>query len=115
MCIRDSYMFDELERLLYKERDELPWALESYDATCRQHNAEMSTIRPLLVEKLGAIPLLSTYKQMAIRQQKAHDFETALWWAERGLALYETDAANQIWVDDLRGRADKYRTKIAAP
>jgi hypothetical protein len=49
---------------------------------------------------------------MAIRQQKAHDYSQALWWAERGLAIYGSDCARPETVEDLRSRAAKYRDKL---
>lgn len=58
------------------------------------------------------MPVLDTYRQMAIRQQKAKNFEQALWWAERGIALYGADAARPDAVDDLKKRADASRRKL---
>jgi len=43
---------------------------------------------------------------MAIRQAKARSFEQALWWAERGIAVYGSDAARPDAVDDLKKRVD---------
>jgi hypothetical protein len=48
------FRFCELERRLYKGRDQYATALEEFDATCRAHDAEMGTIGPALVAKLGA-------------------------------------------------------------
>jgi hypothetical protein len=56
-----------------------------------------------------------TYRQMAIRQQKAGNYSQALWWAERGIALYGRDCARPEALEDLRGRAAKYRAKLASP
>lgn len=53
----------------------------------------VSSIRAAFMAKWGQVPVLETYRQMAIRQQKAKNFEQALWWAERGIALYGTDYA----------------------
>lgn len=105
------FMLSELERALYKSRDAFPSALEEYDAVCAQHDEEMDEIVRLFVEKWGSVPLLETYRQMCIRLQKAKDFEGALRWAERGLSLYGDKASRAEFVDDLRGRAEKYRTK----
>jgi hypothetical protein len=58
------------------------------------------------------MPVLETYKQMAIRQQKARNFEQALWWAERGIAVYGADGARPEVVEDLRNRAEAYRAKL---
>jgi hypothetical protein len=56
--------------------------------------------------------VLETYRQMAIRQQKAKNFEQALWWAERGIAVYGTDCARSEALEDLQKRAESYRTKL---
>lgn len=61
----------------------------------------------------GQVPLLETYRQMAIRQQKAHNYSQALWWAERGIALYGNDCARPEAVEDLRSRAARYQAKLA--
>jgi len=50
---------------------------------------------------------------MAIRQQKAGNYSQALWWAERGIALYGHDCARPEAVEDLRSRAAKYQAKLA--
>ena len=68
-------------------------ALDEYDQACQHHDAEMDSIRVAFMAKWGQVPVLELYRQMAIRQQKAKDFEQALWWAERGLAIYGTDCA----------------------
>jgi hypothetical protein len=58
-----------------------------------RHNAEMDGIRAALLAKFGKVPVLETYRQMAIRRQKAKDWQQAIWWVERGLALYGEQAA----------------------
>jgi hypothetical protein len=58
-------------------------------------------------------PWLETYEQMAIRQQKAKNFEQALWWAERGITLYGADCARPEAVEDLQKRAAAYRAKLS--
>ena len=60
----------------------------------------------------GKVPVVDTYRQMAIRQQKQHNYGQALWWAERGITLYGNDAARPEAVDDLRNRAIGYRAKM---
>lgn len=99
------FMFVHLEQLLYRSRDVFGSALVEYDEACRAHDAEMEPIRDALLVKWGSVPLLETYRQMAIRQQKAGDFVQALWWAERGLAIYGENAARPEAVDDLNKRA----------
>lgn len=106
------FMFAHLEALLYQSREAFTSALDEYDDTCRQHDAEMDTIRPALVATFGQVPVLEIYRQMAIRQAKAKNFEQALWWAERGIAVYGPDAARPDVVDDLKKRVDAYRRKL---
>jgi hypothetical protein len=88
-------------------------ALDEYDQACRQHDAEMDGIRAAFVAKWGQVPVLETYRQMAIRQQKAKNFEQALWWAERGITLYGADCARPEAVEDLQKRAAAYRAKLS--
>lgn len=107
------YLFTELEATLYSLRDEVPTALDDYDSVCLEHDGEMDQIRPTLLEKLGVVPLLATYRQAAIRQQKAQNFERALWWAERGITLYGDTPAKPEMVDDLRKRTAKYRARLS--
>lgn len=109
------FMFHHLEEALYRYRDAFTSALDEYDECCRQHDAEMETIGAAFVAKWGQIPWLHTYKQMCIRLAKAQDFERALWWAERGLALYGENAARRDAVEDLQKRADTYRAKLTSP
>jgi hypothetical protein len=106
------FMYVQLEAILYRCRDVFASALDEYDEACRQHDAEMDGIRQACLAKWGKVPLLKTYRQMAIRQQKAHNYSQALWWAERGIALYGDDSARPEAVEDLRDRAVKYRAKL---
>ncbi len=96
------YMFLELERRLYKCRDVFSSALEEYDSVCRQHYAEMAAIKPALLEKFGAVPVIDTYRQAAIRCKKAHDWRGMHEWAECGLSVYGEEAARVEAVEDLR-------------
>jgi tetratricopeptide (TPR) repeat protein len=106
------FMYAYLEALLYRSRDDFASALEEYDQACHHHDAEMDGIRQAFVTKWGQVPVLETYRQMAIRQQKARNFEQALWWADRGLALYGESAARPEAVEDLRQRSAIYRAKL---
>jgi HIRAN domain len=106
------YLHAHLQTLLYRSRDVFASALDEYDQACHQHDAEMDGIRVALMAKWGQVPVLELYRQMAIRQQKAKHFEQALWWAERGLAIYGTDGARPEAVDDLEKRAASYRAKL---
>jgi hypothetical protein len=106
------YMHAHLQTLLSRSRDVFTSALDEYDQACQQHDAEMDSIRPAFIAKWGQVPVLETYRQMAIRQQGAKDFKQALWWAERGIAIYGTDCARPEAVEDLQKRADYFRGKL---
>ena len=56
-----------------------------------------------------------TYKQCTIRHAKAGQLDTALWWANRGVAVYGADAHDESWVNDLRGRASRLQEKVRRP
>jgi hypothetical protein len=109
------FIYAELEAALYRSRDSLPSALDDYDEACRRHDSEIDSIRATFMAQWGKVPLLVLYRQMAIRQQKQHDYAKALWWAERGLAVYGNDAARPEAVHELRARASKYRAKLGRP
>jgi HIRAN domain len=79
-AIDRHFMHAHLEALLYRSRDVFASALDEYDQACRQHDSEMESIRAAFMAKSGQVPVLETYRQMAIRQQKAKNFEQALWW-----------------------------------
>jgi hypothetical protein len=108
------YMMCELEQRLYKRRDAFASALDEYDAVCCQHDQEMDTIRPALLDKFGVIPVVDMYRQSAVRWQKAKDWERARDWAERGVRVYGGDAARPEVVDDLRTRITHAVMKIEA-
>lgn len=106
------FMHVQLETLLYRSRDAFASALDEYDEACRCHDVEMDGIRQACIAEWGQVPVLETYRQMAIRQQKAQRFEQALWWADRGIAVYGNDAARPEAVEDLRHRAAAYRARL---
>lgn len=106
------FIYLELEKLLYKSRDVFESAVNEFEQACQHHDAEMETILPELRAALGGVPALPTYKQVAIMKQKEHDFERALWWAERGLVHYGEDGLCSDHVEDLRNRAERYRGKL---
>jgi hypothetical protein len=106
------FIYEHLEARLYRSRDTFASALDEYDRACWQHNAEMDAIRQACMAEWKYVPNLTTYRQMAIRQQKAGNLEQALWWAERGLALYGDKAQWPENVEDLRHRAATYRSKL---
>lgn len=112
--IERHYMFCELESRLYRSRDTFASALAEYDGTIRQHDAEMDGVRLAMLADMAELPVFETYKQAAIRHQKAKDFAGALWWAQRGLALYGQECARPEAVKDLQQRVVKLQSKLAA-
>ena len=108
------FMMCELEQRLYKSRDAFASALDEFDAVCEQHDAEMVTIRPALFEKFGKIPIVDTYRQAAIRCQKAKNWVAMREWAERGLSVYGEHAARSEAVEDLQKRLGYAIAKIEA-
>jgi len=108
------FQFAELESRLYRCRDLYETALDEYDAVCHQHDAEMATICQAFLAKWGKVPLLETYRQMAIRRQKQKDWASCLWWAERGLSLYGSSAAREEAVEDLLKRRNRAQAKLDA-
>lgn len=108
------FQFAELEVRLYRSRDLYESALDEYDETCARHDAEMESICAAFMAKWGKIPLLDTYRQMAIRQQKKKDWQACQWWAERGLALYGKQAAREEAVEDLIKRRNRAIDKLAS-
>jgi hypothetical protein len=112
------FQFAELEARLYRSRDLYESALAEYDEACIQHDAEMEGICRAFMAKWGKIPLLETYRQMAIRQAKNKDWAACRWWAERGLTLYGHGAAREEAVEDLTKRRNRAIAKLetsAAP
>lgn len=112
------FQFAELETRLYRSRELYESALAEYDEACARHDAEMEGICQAFMAKWGNIPLLDTYRQMAIRQQKKKDWGACKWWAERGLALYGQHAARPEAVEDLIKRRNRAMAKLdikAAP
>lgn len=105
------FMFARLEKDLYYCRDTFESALSEYDEACVLHDSEMESMRPALIAKFGKVPMLETYRQMCIRQQKAQAWAAGLLWAERGIALYGSEAADADWVADLVDRASRFREK----
>ncbi len=109
------FQFAELEARLYRCRDFYDTALTEFDDACQRHDAEMETICQAFTAKWGKVPLLETYRQMAIRQQKLKDWEACRWWTERGLALYGDQAAREDAVEDLLKRRNRALAKLEAP
>jgi hypothetical protein len=105
-------MLCELERRLYKSRDAFASALDEFDVVCRQHDAEMVTIRPALLDKFGVVPVIGMYRQAAVRCQKAKDWQAARDWAQRGIKVYGEQAARAEVVEDLHKRVAHATGKI---
>jgi hypothetical protein len=108
------FQFAELETRLYRSRELYESALDEYDEVCARHDAEMDRICEAFMAKWRKIPLLDTYRQMAIRQQKKRDWEACKWWAERGLSLYGERAAREEAVEDLIKRRSRAVAKLEA-
>ncbi|MGH3880727.1 MAG: hypothetical protein ACRDSK_27195 [Actinophytocola sp.] len=72
----------------------------------------MDVIRQGFIAKWGKVPVLDTYRQMAIRQQKRKDWNACVWWCERGLARYGNDAAREEAVEDLVQRRNRALVKL---
>jgi hypothetical protein len=56
----------------------------------------MDGVRLACLATWGEVALLETCRQTAIRQQKAHNYSQALWWAERAIVLYGNDCARPL-------------------
>jgi hypothetical protein len=108
------FQLSELETRLYRSRDLYESALAEYDEACARHDAEMESICEAFMVKWGKVPLLDTYRQMAIRQQKKKDWEACKWWAKRGLALYGQRAAREEAVEDLIKRRNRAVAELEA-
>jgi tetratricopeptide (TPR) repeat protein len=107
------FMYCELEERLYKSRGAFTSALDDYDQACLAHDREMDGIREALLSKFGVVPLLDTYRQMAVRQQKARNWAEALRWAQRGLALFGEHPGRPEAVEDMQKRVTAYSAKLA--
>ncbi|WP_157987510.1 HIRAN domain-containing protein [Jiangella endophytica] len=108
------FQFTELESRLYRSRDRDESALNEFDDAFRRHDAEMDVIRAAFMAKWGKVPLLATYRQMAIRLQKQKDWTACVRWTERGLELYGDDAAREEAVEDLLKRRNRALAKLEA-
>jgi len=112
-AIDRHFQFAELEHRIYRCRDLYDDALDEFEEVCKAHDSEMDDMHVVFLEKWGCVPRLTLYRQMAIRKSKAHDYHSALWWAERGLAVYGDNAAHEAAVEDLTKRRNRARAKIS--
>jgi hypothetical protein len=110
---RASLPYNAVEECLYASREVFQSALDEFEATCIAHHAEMDAIRPAPIAEFGGLPMLPTYRQMAIMKQKGHCFAEALAWAEKGLAVDGDACIRDDAVKDLRKRVEKLRTNVA--
>lgn len=102
------YMLTFLEADLYSCRDLWASALDEYDAVAELHHHELERgMRAALLEKFGKIPLIETYRQSAIRAQKAKVWSGVELWARRGIGIYGDNAARSGDVADLQKRLEK--------
>lgn len=106
------YMFAELEHRLYRCRNKLASALDQFDLVSEQHHGEIGSIRPALLERFGAVPVIEVYRQAAIRWAKAKQWLAVREWAERGITVYGDRAARPEVVDDLYKREAHAVAKI---
>lgn len=112
--ISRHYLYCHLQKSLYRLRELSPTMLAEFDEACALHDAEMDVIRECLVAKFGKMPMLETYRQVAIRHQKAKNWSAVLWWSERGLRLYGDLAGRPEATEDLKKRAAIAGSKVAA-
>jgi len=108
------FAYNLLEETLYKCRDVISGAFDDFRLTCEQHHREMSTIRPSLVGLFGRIPLLPTYRQMAIACSKSGDYDAAAQWCTWGLEIYGDEALEIAPVEDLETRLNRLTRKISS-
>src|SRR6185312_2882679 len=85
------------------------------DDACLRHDVEMESLRPVLLEKFGAVPVIEMYRQAAIRCQRSKDWDRMRWWAERGIAVYGDQAARPEELLDLQKRLAYATAKLEAP
>jgi hypothetical protein len=105
------YAYLQLEESLYRLREEAG-NLAEFEEVCERHHAAMSEFGPALLREFGTLPLLKHYKQMAIAKDKAKDYEAALGWCRRGLAVYESAPHDPSHVEDLRKRVARLESKL---
>jgi hypothetical protein len=111
--ISRHFAFAHLEEIYYQYKEVFPDALKQFDELAEKHHAELeTTIRAAMINKWGKLPNLVVYKKSAIRHSKYKEFEKALAWAEKGLAVYGTDAFKEEWTLDLQKRVVTLKARI---
>lgn len=111
--ISRHFAFSQLEEIYYQYKEVFPDALKQYDEVAERHHQELETsIRTAMINKWGKLPNLVVYKKSAIRHSKYKEFEKALAWAEKGLAVYGIDAFKEEWTLDLQKRVVTLKARI---
>lgn len=104
-------LYNDLEQMLYRLRS-VEGNLATFDAVCEAHHQEMPSIIGPLIEQNGRLPVVPMYEQQCVRQDKAHNWEAGLVWAERGVELYSQDPTCSSLAKRLRSRAAKFRARV---
>ncbi len=107
------FIFNDLEGHLYACREIFASALTEFEEACENHHSEMDRIRPALIAEFGGVPVLPTYRQIVIMKQKAHDYVTAVLWAERGVSVYGDQSLREDGLGDLQRRIERLRPKLS--
>jgi hypothetical protein len=111
--ISRHFAFSQLEEIYYEYKEIFPDALKQYDELADKHHAELeTTIRVAMINKWGKLPNLVVHKKSAIRHAKYKEFDKALAWAEKGLAVYGNDAFKEEWTLDLQKRVVTLKARI---
>jgi hypothetical protein len=108
------YLFAELEKRLYRTGFTYAAALDEFDQVTAQHDREMGTICEALRQRLGVIPLLEVYRQVAIRQTRVRNWEAVRHCCDRGLYFYGPNPYRPEFADDLAKRREKALAKLEA-
>jgi hypothetical protein len=109
------FMFAQLGKRLYRCRREHVDALERFDDACLRHDQEMDALRPILIAKFGAMPVVEMYHQAVIRCQKAKNWDQMRRWAQRAITIYGDEAARPDEFVDLHKRVAVATAKLETP
>lgn len=110
--IQRHFIFNSLEEHLYASREVFGSALSEFEEVCERHHDEMGPMRAALIAEFRGVPMLPTYRQMAIMKQKAHAYSDAISWVERGLTIYGDDCLREDAVADLQKRSQALHAKL---
>ncbi len=111
--IARHYVFCDLEHRLYRGRNAFASALDEFDQACSAHHSEMPAIRPALLAKFDAVPVIDMYRQATVRYAKARDWKRACEWAQHGIDVYGDAAARPEVVEDLHERLKRANAQLA--